>query len=86
MEALSQAIYKTCDTVFKQRDLKIDEQAQLKTTEPEIGEKDLAVNRSKHVNRFQFYDDFVLNNQICAKAEMHLDAFINYGNSVLPDI
>jgi hypothetical protein len=78
-----ESIDNASDPVFDQRHMEVDEQAEAFVGEPEIGEKLLLVYRSEQLDRFDFHDYFVFDNQISPKSSVKVDILIDHRNRLL---
>ena len=78
-----ESVHNPRNPISDQSHIEIDQEAQPFVCKPQIGVKLLLVNRSDLSERFDFDDDFVLNDQVRAKSHLKASSFINHRNRLL---
>ena len=75
-----QPVHDSCDAVFNEHDVKVDQQAKPLVGEPKIGQKLLLVDREKQLDGFDFHDDFLFDHQISPESGVNADVLIDHRN------
>src|SRR5207248_311120 len=78
------AVNNAFNTIFEAAFAEVDQQTKVSSAQSQLGEKLFAMDFSKLFDRFQFNDDFVLNQQVDAKALVEGQFIIMDRNGYLP--
>src|SRR5579862_2977090 len=72
------------DAVFEKRNIEVNEQPKMATTEANIRQNYGLVNRRKRVDGFQLHHDFRFHKQIDSVSTLELHVFVHQRDGLLP--